>query len=220
MKIHAARMPLPAIMATGTWPRKEFAEYPWLQPAAALLKPYAIAELLATVEKILCAADSTPASFQRFNMRDGKIPQAVEPATAPARNQTNPPRSILVVDDNGDTRQLSVDVLTGSGYDVEWAKDGAAGWEALQANNYNLVVTDNQMPRMTGIEMIEKLRASTMAVPVIMATRYLPADEFARRPWLKPDAMLERPFSNDELLETVTKILGTDGGHKEVLLPG
>jgi hypothetical protein len=38
----------------------------------------------------------------------------------------------------------------------------------------------------------------------------LPIDEFARKPWLKPDLMLERPFSNDDLLEGVKNVLGKD----------
>jgi CheY-like chemotaxis protein len=101
-------------------------------------------------------------------------------------------------------------VLAGSGYDVEGVNDGAAGWEALQTYDYDLVITDNKMPRMTGIEMIAKLRSANIAVPVIMATRYLPIDEFARKPWLKPDLMLERPFSNDDLLEGVKNVLGKD----------
>jgi CheY-like chemotaxis protein len=126
--------------------------------------------------------------------------------------QPNPPKHILVVDDDSDTRQLSIDVLAGSGYDVESVKDGAAGWDALQTNDYDLIITDNKMPRMTGVEMIGKLRSANMSVPVIMATRDLPTHEFARRPWLKPDAALERPFSNDDLLETVKKVLGTVGG--------
>jgi CheY-like chemotaxis protein len=126
---------------------------------------------------------------------------------ARAGNQTNQPRRILVVDDNSDTRQLSADVLAGSGYDVEAVKDGAAGWEALQADHYDLVITDNKMPRMTGLEMIEKLRSARSPVPVVMATTYLPVFEFARKPWLKPEAALQRPFSTDELLATVKKIL-------------
>ena len=77
-------------------------------------------------------------------------------------------------------------------------------------NNYDLVVTDNKMPNMTGIEMIEKLRSARISVPVIMATQYLPTHEFVRKPWLTPDATLQRPFSNDDLLETVKKVLGTD----------
>jgi DNA-binding response OmpR family regulator len=78
------------------------------------------------------------------------------------------------------------------------------------------------MPKMTGIEMIGKLRSANMAVPVIMATRHLPIQEFVRKPWLKPDAMLQRPFSNDELLMTVKDVLNKDeggDGRPETLLP-
>jgi hypothetical protein len=46
-----------------------------------------------------------------------------------------------------------------------------------------------------------------------MATRYLPMDEFARKPWLKPEAMLERPFSDEDLLASVKNLLGTDEGN-------
>ena len=148
--------------------------------------------------------------------------QAGEPAGALVQSQANPPHRILVVDDDSDTRQLSVDVLAGFGYDVEAAIDGAAGWEALQASNYDLTITDNKMPRMTGLEMIEQLRSARMTLPVIMATGHLPMNEFARKPWLKPDATLQRPFTNDDLLAAVTKVLRPDDnndGRKEALLP-
>jgi FixJ family two-component response regulator len=61
-----------------------------------------------------------------------------------------------------------------------------------------------------------------MTLPVIMATGHLPMNEFARKPWLKPDAMLQRPFSNDDLLEAVQKILHSDDpkdGHPEMPVP-
>ena len=148
--------------------------------------------------------------------------QAVEgPITAPTQART-PPKRILVVDDDSDIRQFSVDILTDSGYEVDGAKDGADGWDALQASNYDLVITDNKMPRMTGMEMIEKLRAAYMTLPVILATRYVPRYELSLRPWLEPDAMLERPFSDKDLLDTVKKFLGPDEGGDEVkvsLLP-
>jgi DNA-binding response OmpR family regulator len=154
--------------------------------------------------------------------KDNKISQVEKPAGAPRRRLTNSPHRILVVDDDSDTRQLSVDVLVGSGYDVDAVMDGAAGWEALQDISYDLTITDNKMPRMTGIEMIEQLRSARMTLPVIMATGHLPMDEFARKPWLKPDATLQRPFSNDDLLEVVKTVLRPDDnndGHKEALLP-
>ncbi len=146
-------------------------------------------------------------------MKCSEINLAEKPAFSPARALQNSPPRILVVDDDRDTRQLSCDVLAGSGYDVAAVQDGAAGWDTLQAGHYDLVITDNKMPRMTGIEMIEKLRAARMAVPVLMATGYLPAHEFERQPWLKPDALLQRPFSNDDLLEAVKKILRPDAGN-------
>ena len=130
-------------------------------------------------------------------------------------------RRILLVDDDKDALQYSMDVLTAAGYLVEGFEDGAAGWKALQSNNYDLVLTDNKMPKMTGIEMIEKLRSAHMEIPVILATGALPVHEFARNPWLRPDAMLQRPFSGDQLLEAVRAFLGTGDGAesgKETLL--
>jgi DNA-binding response OmpR family regulator len=224
-KLYAHRMALPVIMATGELPTEEFTRYPWLQPAATLLKPYTVAELLGTVKKVLREADNIAVGSQLFMYRDrkdNKISQVEKPAGAPRRRLTNSPHRILVVDDDSDTRQLSVDVLVGSGYDVDAVMDGAAGWEALQDISYDLTITDNKMPRMTGIEMIEQLRSARMTLPVIMATGHLPMDEFARKPWLKPDATLQRPFSNDDLLEVVKTVLRPDDnndGHKEALLP-
>jgi CheY-like chemotaxis protein len=143
-------------------------------------------------------------------MRDNQRLQKETPATPSVQGQVSSPRRILVVDDDDDIRQLSVDVLAGSGYDVEAAADGAAGLEALQANRYDLVITDNKMPKMTGVEMIEQLRSEQQSLPVIMATRHFPRHEFARKPWLKPVVELQWPFSNDDLLKAVKKVLHRD----------
>jgi DNA-binding response OmpR family regulator len=210
-KLHAASMTLPVILVSGAMPTEELARQPWLETAACLNKPFALEEFLRVVKKVLRPVDSSAFKTQLIPMIDVK-PQPVEEiaSIAPTRGQMNPTHRILVVDDNCDTRQLSIDALVGSGYDAEGVIDGVAGWEALQTYDYDLVVTDNKMPRMTGVEMIGKLRSANITVPVIMATGNLPMDEFARRPWLKPDAMLERPFSDDDLLATVKNVLGPD----------
>jgi DNA-binding response OmpR family regulator len=221
LKLRSEEMTLPVILTSGMMPLEELKQYPWLQLDATLPKPYAIAELLDTVKKVLLAATGSEL-FRDCAMKEDKIPQAGESAITPIRDRTNLHQRILVVDDDPDSRQFSIDVLIGSGYDVDAAKDGAAGWEAIQNNSYDLIITDNKMPRMTGLEMIGKLRSATMTLPVIMATRYLPTHEFVRRPWLKPDAALERPFSNDALLMAVKNVLGADDGNdgrRETLLP-
>ena len=155
-------------------------------------------------------------------MKNSELKSVEKSGRASTRNQKNSPQRILVVDDEADARQICIEILTGSGYVVESANDGVAGWEALQSNRYDLVITDNKMPRMSGMEMIEKLRVARMGIPVIMATGFMPTHIFDRHPSLKPDATLERPFSNDELLAAVKKILlaqDGDEGRPESLLP-
>ena len=83
-------------------------------------------------------------------------------------------------------RQINAMVLIHSGYAVDVAEDGAAAWEALQANRYDLMITDNNMPRLTGIELLKELRSARMRLPVIMATTTLPTEELAQNPWLEP----------------------------------
>jgi DNA-binding response OmpR family regulator len=216
-RLRSEEMTLPVILASGTVPMEEIEQHPWLQLDATLAKPFTIAELLDTVKNVLHTADDVTHRAQLFRdcalLDDGVLPPE-NPDRAPVREQLNLSCRILVVDDDDNTRQQSVKVLVGSGYDVEGAKDGAAGWDALQANDYDLIVTDNKMPKLTGIEMIAKLRSARIAVPVIMATGLLPTQEFARKPWLKPDATLQRPFTDDELLETVRSVLRTGDGIK------
>jgi DNA-binding response OmpR family regulator len=155
-------------------------------------------------------------------MKKEKIQAGSEPAGVSTEAPKNPSHRILVVDDDPDTRQLSVDVLVSSEYEVDAAMDGAAGWEALRARHYDLVITDNKMPKMTGVEMIEKLRYTRVDLPVIMATSQLPTYIFDEKPWLTPDAMLQRPFSNDDLLATVKRVMranDSNSAHMEMLLP-
>lgn len=134
----------------------------------------------------------------------------------------NPTRHILVIDDDSDLRQLSVDVLVSAGFTVDSAKDGADGWEALKTKHYDLIVTDNHMPKMSGVELIGKIRLTRVALPIIMATSQLPTHIFKQKPWLTPDASLQRPFSNDDLTVAVKKVLRMDDNynvHMALLLP-
>ncbi len=199
----------PVILISGTPPTEELKRNPGLRVDAMLPKPFTVATLSATLEKFLRATES--AAMANVNQLSG----TGEPPIALARDQKNFTRRILVVDDDRDSRQLKTDLLISSGYQVETANDGAAGWEALRTYDYDLVITDNHMPKMTGLEMIENLSASCMAIPVIMATGNLPTDEFARKPWLKPEATLQKPFTNRELLDAIKNVLGTDDGNKE-----
>ena len=150
-------------------------------------------------------------------MKDYELSQAGEPAGASLQSQTNLPRRILVVDDDSDLRRLYTEVLVRPGYHVDAEEDGAAGWEALQANNYNLLITEYSIPKLTGVELVRKLRAAHMAVPVVLAAGRLPVHELARNPSLQLAATLLKPFAVDALLDTVKNVLrATDSPHEQL----
>ena len=146
-------------------------------------------------------------------MKDNKILKTSELAGAPVQCQTSPFPRILVVEDEPDIRRLNAEVLKGSGYHVDTAEDGKAGWEALHATrhapeSYALLITDHDMPGLSGLALVKKLRAARMALPVIVATGTLPTEDlFTRYPWLQPAAALVKPYSIEQLLGTVEKVL-------------
>ncbi len=118
-------------------------------------------------------------------MTVSKLPQALPIVLASSADKSYPRLRILVADDDAAIRQFNTKALTCSGYHVDTAVDGAAAWAALQGHNYYLVVTDNAMPRLTGIELIEKLQTACIPLPVIMATGAMPDQEFTRHKQLQ-----------------------------------
>ena len=125
-----------------------------------------------------------------------------------------------MVDDDSDLRVLYAEVLARPGYQVDAVEDGAAGWEALQVNNYNLLITEHSLPKVTGVELVKKLRAARMAVPVVLAAERLPTEELAQNPSLQLAAVLPKPFYISELLETVRAVLrATDSACGQIAPP-
>ena len=141
-----------------------------------------------------------------------KVPDH-QAAVAPARRPPRLPQRILVVDDDADIRLLNCEVLIRSGYQVDTAEDGAAGWKMLHAvcsspASYDLLITDNNMPKISGVELVKKLRAARMALPVILASSAVPPDAES----LQLVAMLLKHFCPDQLVQTVKQALQNNRG--------
>ncbi len=115
-----------------------------------------------------------------------------------------------MVDDDHDVRLLHNLVLTDGGYHADTAEDGAIAWSMLQRNHYDLLITDHRMPNVSGVELLQKLNASRMDLPVIMVTEVFPEFEFRGRPWLQPPTALLKPITGEELLRVVKRVLGGD----------
>jgi two-component system sensor histidine kinase and response regulator WspE len=90
----------------------------------------------------------------------------------PVRTGAARRKRVLVVDDSITVREVERQILRTHGYDVAVAVDGQEGWNAARADAFDLVITDVDMPRMNGLELVRALRASSdlKDVPVIIVS--------------------------------------------------
>ena len=118
-------------------------------------------------------------------------------------------KKALVVDDEIHIVQVVAIKLRNNGFDVTTAENGEIGLELAGQIKPDIVITDFQMPKMTGLEMVENLRKQpeTADIPVIMLTARGFAIEEEKREVLKISAFLSKPFSPREVLRTIEEIL-------------
>jgi two-component system response regulator PilR (NtrC family) len=90
--------------------------------------------------------------------------------------KSRPVQRILVVDDERSMRELLELVLSREGYTVETAENGRVAFERLQERPFDLVISDIQMPDMTGIELLERLKSESPDTVVIMITAFATVD--------------------------------------------
>jgi DNA-binding response OmpR family regulator len=140
-------------------------------------------------------------------------------AAAPVPGATSRPQRILVVDNDPDIRQLGTEVLIRHGYQVDAAGDHIAGWKALQVYTYDLLITDLDMPRLSGLKLVKRLRDARLALPVILASGIMTPQELSRNPWFHLSGALLKPVSPDQLLRTVQTVLRANDSACEQIAP-
>ena len=106
---------------------------------------------------------------------------------------------ILVVDDENSLRTMLSILLQREGYQVDQAEDGAVAFTMAQENNYDLVISDIQMPRVTGIELLRKLREQDNDVTVMMITAFSSTEEAVEAMKLGAYDYITKPFKNEEI---------------------
>lgn len=121
---------------------------------------------------------------------------------------TDPALRALVVDDSAVIRELIAVNLQLEGFEVTMAGDGETALELARATLPDVITLDVMMPRMSGFEAVERLRAEpeTAGIPVVMVTGRAQAADLARGEELGADAYLTKPFEPAELIEVVTRL--------------
>ncbi|MFY0479441.1 hybrid sensor histidine kinase/response regulator [Achromobacter marplatensis] len=120
-------------------------------------------------------------------------------------------KRVLVVDDSLTVRELERKLLLNRGFEVAVAVDGMDGWNMLRGEDFDLVVTDVDMPRMDGIELVSRIKADPrlQSVPV-MVVSYKDREEDRRR-GLDAGAdyyLAKGSFHDDALLDAVEDLIG------------
>jgi two-component system sensor histidine kinase and response regulator WspE len=126
-------------------------------------------------------------------------------------DQTRHRKRVLVVDDSLTVRELERKLLSNHGYNVEIAVDGMDGWNAVRTGEFDLVVTDIDMPRMDGIELVTLIKKHTnlKSLPVLVVS-YKDREEDRQR-GLNAGAdyyLTKGSFHDDTLLQAVVDLIG------------
>jgi CheY-like chemotaxis protein len=142
----------------------------------------------------------------KTNVFMAKGPQMESPPPLDASAQSNRAR-ILYAEDEPMIRGCTCKYLSRAGYEVTAVENGEQAWEALQSSPYDLLITDQQMPGLSGKELIAKIQGLGMTLPVIVAASDL---EFLNDSgsWPLPiAAALRKPFPLGDLSHAVGQAL-------------
>src|SRR3982750_22008 len=128
--------------------------------------------------------------------------------TSPAIANGSAP-NVLIVEDDAATRRLYKFLLTNGGYAVLEAEDGVVALEQLARNHCDLVITDMNMPRMDGMELIQAIRRDYASVYVILITAFGTPDTEKQAMRIGANDYLAKPFDFEELERRVRSFFDT-----------
>jgi two-component system chemotaxis response regulator CheY len=119
-------------------------------------------------------------------------------------------KRILAVDDSPSVRQMVKLSLTGAGYDIVEAGDGAEGLSKARASTLDMVVTDLNMPVMNGLGLIRELRKlpAYRGVPILFLTTESDPEMKQQAKAAGATGWITKPFQQDQLVAIVRKVLG------------
>lgn len=152
-----------------------------------------VADMVRSVEKLTAAGKLDVVQHGNGNLTDVKH------------------KKVLVVDDSLTVRELERKLLSNCGYQVVVAVDGMDGWNAVRTEQFDLVITDIDMPRMDGIELVSLIRqAPNLQSLPVMIVSYKDREEDRQR-GLDAGAdyyFTKSSFHDESLLQAVTDLIG------------
>ena len=116
-------------------------------------------------------------------------------------------KSILVVDDEKNQREILETILSGEGYDVTTASSGEAAMKFVESRRFDLVLTDLKMTGMSGLDLLKELTNYDKSIIVILLTAHGSVDSAVDALRLGAFDYLQKPYDSEKLLDTVSRAL-------------
>jgi LmbE family N-acetylglucosaminyl deacetylase len=128
------------------------------------------------------------------------------------------PGRILLVEDEPDTARFIELVLRGAGYHVEHYQEPASALPALRSQRWDLLITDIEMPGMTGIELLEMVRSQSPALPIAVISAHVTVDNTIRALRSHADDFIQKPLRPESLVASVTDLIARGRSGRETVL--
>jgi len=181
-----------------------------IAPDGSLILLIDLNRMVATEPGERRALQATPTAARIFAPGSAAIARGTIPAEAIDRVEHE--RVVVVADDSISVRKFVGRMLEKNGYRVKLAADGLEAAELVAQHGCHLVITDLEMPRMTGYELMVQLRQSptTRRIPVMVVTSRAGAKHRDRAIKEGAAAFLTKPVQEDQLLAAVEQLIGTE----------
>jgi DNA-binding response OmpR family regulator len=140
-------------------------------------------------------------------MRSNKWSRTGGWAKAALECQTYPSQRILVAEDEPNLSKLNSEVLRVCGYQVDNAKNGLTAMHKLNDDHFDLAIVEEELPKVTGLELVNALRSNDIRTPVILVMGTTPVKEPNPNRVAQVQGILFKPYTVAELLRTVKEVL-------------
>ena len=184
-----------------------------IAPDGSLILLIDLNRMVATEPNERRALQATASAARVFAPGSAAVAKGTIPVDAIDRVQQE--RVIVVADDSISVRKFVGRMLEKNGYRVKLAGDGLEAAELVSQHGCHLVITDLEMPRMTGYELMAQLRQSpaTRRIPVMVVTSRAGAKHRDRAIKEGAAAFLTKPVQEDQLIAAVEQLMGTEAAH-------
>jgi chemosensory pili system protein ChpA (sensor histidine kinase/response regulator) len=181
-----------------------------IAPDGSLILLIDLNRMVATEPNERRAVQASAAASRVFAPGSTAVARGTIPTEAIDRVESE--RVIVVADDSISVRKFVGRMLEKNGYRARLAADGLEAAEIISQNGCHLVITDLEMPRMTGYELMAQLRQSptTKRIPVMVVTSRAGAKHRDRALKEGASAFLTKPVQEDQLLAAIEQLMGTE----------